>query len=108
MNRVELIGRLTADVKFAEGQTAVARYTLAVDRIGDGADFPTVVAFGKAAEFANKYFKKGMRVGVCGRLQTGSYEKNGVKHYTFDVVAENQEFADGKKQDEITEELPFT
>ena len=114
MNRVELIGRLTKDVEvFTTEKTTVGRYTLAVDRrFGDGADFISVVVFGKGAEFAQKYFKKGQRVAVTGRIQTGSYEKDGRKNYTFDVVADDQEFADSKKSsdgfEEVSiEELPF-
>ena len=107
MNKVILMGRLTRDpeVRYsqgANGQTAIARYTLAVDRRGakedqQQADFPSIVAFGKGGEFAEKYLKKGTKVVVTGRLQTGSYKnKDGVTVYTTDIVAEDQEFAESK------------
>ena len=84
---------------------AIARYSLAVDRRGRGsnqdgdqtADFINIVAFGKAGEFAEKYLHKGTKVLVTGRIQTGSYtNKDGVKVYTTDIVAEDQEFAESK------------
>lgn len=107
MNRVVLMGRLTADPQVTEkdGTVVVARYTLAVDRRfakkddpnAQTADFPNVVVFGKGAEFAQKYFHKGTKICIDGRIQTGSYtNKDGVKVYTTDVVAENQEFAESK------------
>ena len=110
MNKVILMGRLTRDpeVRYTQGEnsTAIAKYSLAVDRRGrrnqDGdqtADFINIVAFGKAAEFAEKYFRQGMRVLVSGRIQTGSYvNKDGQKVYTTDVIVEDQEFADSKNQ----------
>ena len=107
MNKVILMGRLTRDpeVRYSQGDSsmAIARYSLAVDRRGraqDGdqtADFINIVAFGKAGEFAEKYLHKGTKVLVTGRIQTGSYtNKDGVKVYTTDVVAEDQEFAESK------------
>ena len=106
MNKVILMGRLTRDpeVRYSQGEnaTAVARYTLAVERRfkRDGeqtADFIGCVAFGRAAEFAEKYLRKGVKVGVTGRIQTGSYtNKDGQKVYTTDVVIEEQEFAESK------------
>ena len=107
MNKVILMGRLTRDpeVRYSAGEnaTAVARYTLAVDRRfrRDGsdqtADFIGCVAFGRSAEFAEKYFRQGLKVVVTGRIQTGSYtNKDGVKVYTTDVVVEDQEFAESK------------
>lgn len=108
MNKVILMGRLTRDpeVRYSQGEnaTAIARYTLAVDRRfsrsgGDGAtaDFIGCVAFGKSAEFAERYLRKGTKVAVTGRIQTGSYtNKDGVKVYTTDVVVEDQEFAESK------------
>ncbi|MCR4813574.1 MAG: single-stranded DNA-binding protein [Lachnospiraceae bacterium] len=106
MNKVILMGRLTRDpdVRYSQGEnsTAVARYTLAVDRRfsrneENSTDFINIVAFGKSGEFAEKYFKKGMKVLVTGRIQTGSYtNKEGQKVYTTDVVAEDQEFAESK------------
>lgn len=110
MNKVILMGRLTRDpeVRYTQGNEpmAIARYTLAVDRRrktqdeGQAADFISCVAFGKAGEFAEKYFHQGMRVLVEGRITTGSYEnKDGQKVYTTEVTVENQEFADGKSGD---------
>lgn len=100
-----MIGRLTRDpeVRYSQGEnsTAVARYTLAVDRRykreGDQeADFISCVSFGKQAEFVEKYLHKGTKIAVTGRIQTGSYEKDGVKHYTTDVVVEEHEFCESK------------
>lgn len=107
MNKAILMGRLTRDpeVRYSQGESpmAIARYTLAVDRRfnrnGDEntADFISCVAFGKAGEFAEKYFRKGTKIAVTGRIQTGSYtNKDGVKVYTTDVVVEEQEFAESK------------
>ena len=110
MNRVILMGRLTRDpeVRYSQGERsmAIARYTLAVDRRGrrsqDGnseqtADFINCVAFDRAGEFAEKYFRQGMRVLVSGRIQTGSYvNKDGQKVYTTEVILDDQEFADSK------------
>lgn len=106
MNKVILMGRLTRepDVRYTHGekQTAVASYTLAVDRRikRDGeanADFINCVAFGKNGEFAEKYLTKGIKILVTGRIQTGSYtNKDGNKVYTTDVVVEEQEFAESK------------
>ena len=107
MNKVILVGRLTKDVDTRNaGETVVARFTLAVDRrykkAGEQtADFIGIVAFGKTAEFVEKYFRKGMKVAIEGRLQTGSYtNKDGVKIYTTDVIAEAVEFAESKKVEE--------
>ena len=141
MNRVILMGRLTRDpeVRYSQGERsmAIARYTLAVDRRGrrnqdngeQSADFINCVAFDRAGEFAEKYFRQGMRVLVSGRIQTGSYtNKDGIKVYTTEVVVEEQEFAESKSEqgrgnqgamgapdadgfqnipDGIEEELPF-
>ena len=106
MNKVVLVGRLTRDpeVRYSQGNnaTAVARYTVAVDRRfkRDGeptADFIPCVVFGRSAEFAEKYFRQGMRVSISGRIQTGSYtNREGQKVYTTEVVVEEQEFAESK------------
>ena len=107
MNKVILMGRLTRDpeVRYSQGEnaTAVARYTLAVDRRFNRnndeqtADFINCVAFGRSGEFAEKYLHKGTKIAVTGRIQTGSYtNKDGVKVYTTDVVVEDQEFAESK------------
>ena len=102
MNKIILIGRLTCDVEMRYGtnnnNTAIARYTLAVNRPykqngGQEADFLPCIAFGRTAEFAEKYLAKGMRVAIEGRIQTGSYtNRDGQKVYTTDVVVERQEF----------------
>ena len=132
MNKVVLIGRLTKDpeVRCTGEGLCIARYTLAVDRrykngTDQSADFIGCIAFGKAGEFAEKYLKKGTKIAVTGRIQTGSYTNNdGKKVYTTDVVIEEQEFAESKgsagNQDNnadkdgfinipegIEEELPF-
>ena len=139
MNKVILMGRLTRDpeVRYSQGDNsmAIARYSIAVDRRfkkdGDEqtADFINCVSFGKTAEFAEKYFHKGIKIAVVGRIQTGSYtNKDGQKVYTTDVVVEEQEFAESKGNgstegnqttsankntdfmnipDDISEELPF-
>lgn len=137
MNSVQLVGRLTRDpeIRYSDGGSSVARFSLAVDRRykgenGPTADFPSCVAFGKTAEFIEKYFSKGMRIGLQGRIQTGSYTNNdGVKVYTTDVIVENCEFVESKGAqasnnassdypepgedgfvnipDDIDEELPF-
>ena len=108
MNKVILMGRLTKDpeVRYSQGETpmAVARYTLAVDRRQarsnnneQTADFINCVAFGRAGEFAERYFRKGTKIAITGRIQTGSYtNKDGVRVYTTDIVVEEQEFAESK------------
>ena len=110
MNKVILMGRLTRDpeVRYSQGErpTAVARYTLAVNRTfkraGEpDADFINCVAFGRAAEFAEKYFRQGIRIVVSGRIQTGSYtNRDGVKVYTTEVIVDEQEFAESKAASE--------
>ena len=111
MNKVILMGRLTRDpdVRYSNGEqaTAVARFTLAVDRRvarRDGeqtADFIGCVAFGRTAEFVEKYFRQGMRMVISGRIQTGSYtNRDGQKVYTTDVVVEEVEFAESKASQE--------
>ena len=125
MNKVITMGRLTGDPKVSEttGGKKIARFTLALDRIGEGADFPNFIAWEKKAEVIEKYFSKGSRIMVIGRIQTGSYtNRDGKKVYTTDVIVEEIEFMDSKKKDEpeekpeendgfvmpeIDEELPF-
>jgi len=125
MNQVQLIGRLTRDPETRKTQSGadIARYTLAVDRRykkdGDpDADFIRIVAFNKGAQFADRWFRKGMKVAVVGRIQTSTYTKNnGEKGYTFEVIADSAEFADSKKTEtpedyndpfvEVPEEIPF-
>lgn len=106
MNKVILMGRLTRDpdVRYTTGENplAIARYTLAVDRRfhKDGeatADFISCVVFGRAAEFAEKYFRQGLKITISGRIQTGSYtNREGQKVYTTEIVVEEQEFAESK------------
>jgi single-strand DNA-binding protein len=106
MNKVILMGRLVRDceVRYSQGEnaSAVARYTLAVDRRfkRDGeptADFINCVAFGRQAEFTEKYLRQGTKIAIVGRIQTGSYtDRNGNKVYTTDIVVEEQEFAESK------------
>lgn len=137
MNSVQLVGRLTRDpeMRYTDGGSAIAKFSLAVDRRyksenGPTADFLNCVAFGRTAEFIEKYFRKGMRMGCQGRIQTGSYTNNdGQKVYTTDVVVESCEFVESKASqqpeennngfgpadengfmnipDDIDEELPF-
>lgn len=103
MNKVMLMGRLTRDpeVRYSQNDTAVARYTLAVDRVTrnaeQSADFIRCVCFGKTAEFAETYLHKGIKIAITGRIQTGSYtNQDGQKVYTTDVVVENQEFCESR------------
>ena len=110
MNKVILMGRLTRDpeVRYTAGEEAkaIARYTLAIDRRfkreGEATvDFINCVAFGRQAEFAEKYFRQGIKILVTGRIQTGSYtNKEGRKVYTTDVVIEEQEFAESKREED--------
>ena len=111
MNKVILMGRLTRDseVRYSqrESSTAVAHYTLAVDRRfkresdEQTADFIRCVCFGKLAEFAEKYLRQGTKIAITGRIQTGSYtHKDGQRIYTTDVVVEEQEFAESKRASE--------
>ena len=135
MNKVILIGRLTRDPESrwaqkngSQEQTCVVRFTLAVDRRGrdQGADFISCVVFGKSAENAEKYLKKGSKIALSGRIQTGSYaNKDNVKVYTTDIVVEEWEFAESKAagqqgsdaaagdgfmniQDDMDDQLPFS
>ena len=104
MNSVQLLGRLTRDpdVRYTDGGSTIAKFSLAVDRRfkqegGDTADFINCIAFGKTAEFIEKFFSKGTKIALNGRIQTGSYtNKENVKVFTTDVVVENVEFAESK------------
>ena len=134
MNKVQLVGRLTKEpeVRYAQNDTsmAIARFTVAVDRKTkreneQSADFISCVAFGKTAQFIEKYFAKGNRIGLCGHIQTGSYtDKDGNKVYTTDVIVDEAEFVESKGSaaetkpatdengfmnipDNIDEDLPF-
>ena len=115
MNKVILMGRPTKDVDVRHTQTkdneqmTVARYTLAVDRKGKdaGADFISCVAFGKQGEFAEKFVKKGVKIAVSGRIQTGSYtNKDGQKVFTTDVVVEEHDFCEKKDAQPEPAETP--
>lgn len=113
MNKVILIGRLAREpeVRYLgeENPLCIARYTLAVNRRGkdEEADFIRCVAFGKDAEFAERYLMKGIKLAVCGRIQTGSYiNREGRRIYTTDVIIESQEFAESKKAAGQTEPMP--
>lgn len=105
MNKVVLIGRLTADpdIRHTQSGKCVASYRLAVDRAfkSDGqpeADFISCVAWGKSGEFCQKYLHKGMKIALEGRIQTGSYTKDdGTKVYTTDVIVEHHEFCESKR-----------
>lgn len=105
MNTVNLIGRLTKDaevrdIKGKDGDIAQAVFFLAVDRGNDEADFIRCVAYGKTAEIVEDYTGKGDRVGVTGHIRTGSYEhKDGYTVYTFDVIVDRFDFADGKRDE---------
>lgn len=132
MNKVMLVARLTKDpdIRYTQGNdpVCIAKFSVAVDRKvkKDGeasADFPNIVAFGKTAEFVEKYFHKGMKIGITGRLQTGKYQdKDGKTVYTTDVVAEEVEFVEKKNAEDtgntndgfmnipegLEEDLPFS
>lgn len=100
MNKVILMGRLTREpeIRYTKDDAMMARYTLAVNRRNNKeADFISCVAFSKSAEFAQKYLSRGTKIAISGRIQTGSYEnRDGRKVYTFDVIVEEQEFAESK------------
>jgi len=108
MNNTNLIGRLTADpeLKYTQSGTAVSKFTIAVDRQYKNAsgeretDFIRCVAFKKTAEIIAQYQKKGNQIGVSGRIQTGSYDKDGVRHYTTDILVDNFTFLDNKKDNQ--------
>lgn len=116
MNKVILTGRLVRDpeVRYSQGaeSTTVARYTLAVERRHRAnneasADFISCIAFNRAADFAEKYLKKGTKIAITGRIQTGSYtNKDGVRVYTTDVIIEEQEFAESKRDDDTNGSSP--
>lgn len=117
MNKVCLIGRLTKDVetRYTQNQTPVSTFTLAVNRpfakAEPKADFITIQAWGKTAEFCDKYLKKGQQVGITGKIETSSFDdKDSKKVYTTKVIAEEIFFADGKKEEttpDIQDTLPF-
>lgn len=108
MNQVICMGRVTKDIELRNTQSgmATAKFSIAIDRGKDkegnsrGADFPNCVAFGKTAESLAKFTGKGLRVAVIGRIQTGSYEKEGQKVYTTDIMVDRVKFIDWKEKDE--------
>lgn len=113
MNKVILTGRLTKDpeIRYSQNDTAIARYTLAVDRMTknaeQSADFIRCVAFNKPAEFAEKYLNKGIKIAITGRIQTGSYtDRDGRKVYTTDVVIETQEFCESRNASNAPSQQP--
>lgn len=131
MNKCQIVGRMTKDpdIRYSQSNVCVARFSVAVDRRikkeGEpSADFPNVVAFNKTAEFIEKYFHKGMKIGISGRIQTDSYDgRDGNKVYTTTVVAEEVEFVESKQNNApapqsddgfmnipegIEDELPFS
>ena len=101
MNVVVLIGRLTRDpeLKFGQSGKAYSKFSIAVNRqfSKDEADFINCVAFGKTAEFVGEYFRKGTKIAINGRLQMNRYEINGEKRTSYDVVADNVEFAESRQ-----------
>ena len=101
MNKTISIGRLTDEPKISETQAGkkIARFNLALDRIGEGADFPSYIAWEKRAELIEKYCHKGQKIGIVGRIQTGSYEGKNGKVYTTDIVVEEIEFCEKKAND---------
>ena len=109
MNKTISMGRLTAEPKISKTQTGkkLARFTLALDRIKEGADYPSFIAWEQKADFVEKFCHKGKRFLVEGRIQTGSYDdKDGKKVYTTDIVVENIEFADSKGENDGSEGQP--
>lgn len=124
MNKTFSVGNLTDDPKITYTQSgkAKAEFTLALNRMKEGADFPRFIAWEKTAEFMEKWCHKGMKLAVVGHIQTGSYEGKNGKVYTTDIICENVEFCEKKQQqaqpdndpnpfldipDDIGEEIPF-
>ena len=112
MNKTQLLGRLTKDIdlRYTQNQTAIGRFTLAVPRIKkeDGSDFIACKVWGKRAETMEKFIKKGHKVCIAGRLETGAYEKDGHKVYTTEVVVEDFDFIEtsGKSKNQPDEQKP--
>ena len=109
MNSVCLVGNLTRDPEVREGTTTVCRFSIAVtDGYGESekTSFIPIVVFGKQADSCGKYLTKGSKVGVMGRIQTGSYEKDGHKVYTTDIIANRVEFLSSKGNSPTDEEKP--
>lgn len=104
MNKTQLLGRLTKDIdlRYTQNQTALGRFTLAVPRMKkeDGADFIQCKVWGKRAEIMQKYIKKGNKVCIAGRIEAGSYEKDGQKHYITEVVVEDFDFIESREKED--------
>ena len=117
MNKAIIIGRLTKDIDLkytTDGQMAVSRFTVAVPRGKDkngndkGADFISCVAFGRRAETLERFVRKGHRIAVSGQIRTGSYEANGEKKYTTDVIVQDFDFLQPKEKSEPPVESYYT
>jgi len=127
MNKTISIGNMTDEPKISETASGkkVARFTLALNRVGEGADYPNFIAWEKKADFMEKYCHKGMKLAVEGHIQTGSYEGKNGKVYTADIVCDQIEFCEKKQKDDgqpkenpsdefmkipdgIDEEIPFS
>ena len=108
MNRVIIVGRLTKDpeIRVTEAQKTIGRFTVAVNRNKNEADYINCVAFDRRAELLEKYFHKGDRIGVFGSIKTGSYEKDGRRIATFDIVVDEIEFLQDKKDNNPFLDLP--
>ena len=124
MNKTITMGRLTDEPKVSQTQSGkkVAKFNMAVDRIGEGTDYPSFIAWEKRAEFIENYCHKGTKLLIEGHIQTGSYEKDGKKVYTTDIIVEKTEFCEKKGEtqpanptdefmkipDGIDEQIPFS
>ena len=114
MNQVILTGRLVKDIelRYTSSQMAVARFVIAIDRGKDtdgsskGADFPNIIAFGKTAEFLERYVGKGNRISVIGHIKTGNYDKDGIKVYTTDIIVDKAEAIDWKNSNNSASQAP--
>ena len=109
MNSVNLIGNLTRDPEirnYGDDQKAVCYFTIAINRLGDGADFPRIVTFGKTAENCSRYLSKGRKVGITGRISTSGFEKDGQKQYRTEVIADRVEFLSGVQMDKKDDQEP--
>lgn len=112
MNKVFLIGRLVRNpvLRYSSNNLAISRFTLAIDRgfKSDGVDFISCVAFGKSADFVQKYLVKGTKISLMGRIHTSNYVgNNGTKHYSTEVVTESIEFAGAKITSEPDNNVPL-
>ena len=108
MNICTLIGRLARDIEIRQSSkgTAIARFSIAVDRRGEGTDFINCKAFGAVAENLSRFFHRGQRIGITGHINTGSYDKDGHKEYTFEVVVDAFDFCEKKTEQAPQEREP--